>query len=30
VICLDIADNYKFMDSALVKLLKMKVERHLP
>lgn len=28
--CLDIPDNYKFMDAALVKLLKMKVERHLP
>jgi predicted protein tyrosine phosphatase len=30
VICLDIPDNYKFMDAALVKLLKMKVEQHLP
>jgi predicted protein tyrosine phosphatase len=30
VICLDIPDNYKFMDAALVKLLKIKVERHLP
>lgn len=30
VICLDIPDNYKFMDAALVKLLKAKLERHLP
>ncbi|WP_332774519.1 low molecular weight protein tyrosine phosphatase family protein [Polaromonas sp.] len=30
VICLDIPDNYKFMEPALVKLLKAKVGRHLP
>jgi predicted protein tyrosine phosphatase len=30
LICLDIPDNYKFMDAALVKLLKAKVGRHLP
>lgn len=30
VICLDIPDNYKFMDATLVKLLKTKVGRHLP
>ena len=30
VICLDIPDNYRFMDSTLIKLLKTKVGRHLP
>ena len=30
VICLDIPDNYKFMDPALVALLKSKVTPHLP
>lgn len=30
IICLDIPDEYEFMDSTLVKLLKAKVERHLP
>lgn len=29
LICLDIPDNYTFMDSALVDLLKVKVPRHL-
>jgi predicted protein tyrosine phosphatase len=30
VICLDIPDNYEFMDPALVKLLNDRVPRHLP
>lgn len=30
VVCLDIPDNYAFMDPALVRLLKLKVERFLP
>ncbi len=30
VVCLNIADNYKFMDPALVKLLKTKVSKFLP
>ena len=30
VICLDIPDNYRFMDPALVQLLETKVGRHLP
>jgi predicted protein tyrosine phosphatase len=30
VICLDIADDYGFMDPALVSLLKLKVDRFLP
>lgn len=30
VICLDIPDNYEFMDEELVRLLKTKVSRHLP
>ena len=30
VVCLDIADNYQFMDAVLVKLLKRKVTRFLP
>lgn len=30
VICLDIADDYAFMDEALISLLKSKVARHLP
>jgi predicted protein tyrosine phosphatase len=30
VVCLDIPDNYSFMDAALVKLLKTKVSRFLP
>ncbi|MGA0601900.1 low molecular weight protein tyrosine phosphatase family protein [Caulobacter sp. KR2-114] len=30
VICLDIPDDYDFMDEALVRLLRTKVERHLP
>jgi predicted protein tyrosine phosphatase len=30
VICLDIPDNYAFMDSDLVKLLEARVGRHLP
>lgn len=30
VICLDVPDNYRFMEPALVKLLKERVERHLP
>lgn len=30
VVCLNIPDNYKFMDPALVKLLRSKVERFLP
>ena len=30
VVCLDIPDNYAFMDAALVKLLKEKVSRFLP
>jgi predicted protein tyrosine phosphatase len=30
VICLDIPDNYAFMDPALVELLEAKVSRHLP
>jgi predicted protein tyrosine phosphatase len=30
IVCLDIADNYDFMDPALVQLLKAKVTRFLP
>ena len=30
VICLDIPDDYEFMDEALVQLLKAKVPRYLP
>ena len=30
VICLDIPDEYEFMDEGLVRLLKAKVARHLP
>ncbi|AOO83788.1 low molecular weight protein tyrosine phosphatase family protein [Bosea vaviloviae] len=30
LICLDIPDNYAFMDPALVRLLESKVSRHLP
>ncbi|MFZ4688300.1 MAG: low molecular weight protein tyrosine phosphatase family protein [Polymorphobacter sp.] len=30
VICLDIPDDYEFMDEALVRLLRTKVSRHLP
>jgi predicted protein tyrosine phosphatase len=30
VICLDIPDNYDYMDPELVRLLKVKVNRHLP
>lgn len=30
VVCLGIADNYEFMDPALVRLLKAKVKPHLP
>jgi predicted protein tyrosine phosphatase len=30
VVCLDITDEYEFMDPALVKLLTVKVTRHLP
>ena len=30
VICLDIPDDYPFMDEALIRLLKAKVTRHLP
>lgn len=30
VVCLGIPDNYRFMDPALVKLLRAKVGRHLP
>jgi predicted protein tyrosine phosphatase len=30
VICLDIPDEYEFMDQGLVSLLKAKVTRHLP
>jgi predicted protein tyrosine phosphatase len=30
VICLDIPDDYPFMDDALIRLLKAKVTRHLP
>jgi len=30
IICLDIPDNYEFMDPFLIKLLKAKVTRHLP
>ena len=30
VVCLNIPDNYKFMESALVKLLQCKVTQHLP
>jgi predicted protein tyrosine phosphatase len=30
VICLDIPDEYEFMDPILIKLLNAKVERHLP
>jgi predicted protein tyrosine phosphatase len=30
VVCLDIADNYKFMDAELVKLLHAKVDKFLP
>jgi predicted protein tyrosine phosphatase len=30
VVCLDIPDKYCFMDPALVKLLKLKMARHLP
>lgn len=30
VMCLDIADNYRFMDPALIALLKRKVPRFLP
>jgi predicted protein tyrosine phosphatase len=30
VVCLDIPDNYEFMDPVLVSLLKAKVARHLP
>lgn len=30
VICLDIPDDYEFMDEALVQLLKVKVSRYLP
>jgi predicted protein tyrosine phosphatase len=30
VVCLDIPDNYRFMDPALVELLEAKVGRHLP
>lgn len=30
VICLDIPDDYEFMDDALISLLKAKVTRHLP
>ena len=30
IVCLDIPDNYAFMDPALVKLLLAKVPRHLP
>ncbi|MDO9489096.1 MAG: low molecular weight protein tyrosine phosphatase family protein [Sphingomonadaceae bacterium] len=30
VICLDIPDDYEFMDEALVQLLKARVTRHLP
>ena len=30
VVCLDIPDDYEFMDPALVKLLKVVVPRHLP
>lgn len=30
VICLDIPDEYEFMDEGLVRLLKAKVSRHLP
>ena len=30
VICLDIPDDYEFMDPGLVRLLQIKVARHLP
>lgn len=30
VICLDIPDDYEFMDEELIRLLKLKVSRHLP
>jgi predicted protein tyrosine phosphatase len=30
IICLDIPDEYEFMDPVLIKLLKAKVTRHLP
>jgi predicted protein tyrosine phosphatase len=30
VVCLDIPDNYEFMDAELVKLLRARVPRHLP
>lgn len=30
IICLDIPDEYEYMDEGLVKLLKVKVPRHLP
>jgi len=30
VICLDIPDEYQFMDEELIRLLKVKVSRHLP
>jgi len=30
VVCLDIPDDYEFMDPVLVRVLKSKVERHLP
>jgi len=30
VICLDIPDDYEFMDEALIELLKVKVSRFLP
>lgn len=30
VVCLDIADDYEFMDEALVQLLQVKVSRYLP
>ena len=30
IICLDIPDNYDFMDPALVRLLQVRVGRHLP
>ena len=30
IVCLDIPDNYDFMDAALVALLKAKVPKHLP
>jgi predicted protein tyrosine phosphatase len=30
IVCLDIPDDYEFMDPALVALLKIKVTRHLP